>query len=224
MTLCLLLLTPELEPPLFVELESRKIIIGRSEQARVCLPDLSINRQHCSLSKRGQQYLLVDDGSARGTAILQEKEWIWLSPRAPRVIACGTIFRAGDIRLQVVIKKKARECLDAKGKTEQLPLDLVGTALHQLGGAPSQQEVLAALTEILEHPEPKPHLIHEENARAVASTPPKIEQPISGPRSASQKFFKALQADSSWDLLIFLLILAILGSLSFLWYWRQGKF
>lgn len=225
MSICLLVLTPELEPPLFVELESRKIIIGRCEQARVCLPDASISSLHCSLRKRGQQYLLLDEESARGTAIRQEDQWTWLSAHAPRVLQCGTIFRVGDIQLQLVLKQSRKSQLDPRGLTTNLAKDLVGAALSKVMSAPSEKQVQSALKELLELPEPsqsprEQKILQPQSAQAHNESAPAAALPVARSKLSLPLAFRR---DSTWDLLFTLLIIGLLGSLALAWFLHRAS-
>ncbi|MCH2109201.1 MAG: FHA domain-containing protein, partial [Polyangiaceae bacterium] len=70
MPLKVVVLTPEITPPPFLEAKGRRIILGRDPQATVSLPDPSISTLHASLKKRGKDYIISDEGSTNGTFIL----------------------------------------------------------------------------------------------------------------------------------------------------------
>ncbi len=217
MPLCLLILTPEREPPFYVELDSKKIMVGRSSQARVCLPDASISLKHCSLRKRGHQYLLVDEKSSRGTAILQDEQWTWLSDDAPRVVSCGTIFKAGDIQLKVVYRKKSLEALDPRGLCTNLAFELVQFALSKSRGETTEGEVNAALDELLALPEPSDTRATLDT-EAISDSHTGQASPRTKPRASRTNI---LDRDKFWDLILFITITLGLSFLVAAWFFMH---
>ena len=55
------------------DLEEDEIIIGRSEDAPINLGDTNISRQHCSISKQGDELYIEDLGSRNGTFVNDKK-------------------------------------------------------------------------------------------------------------------------------------------------------
>ncbi|MHC4828053.1 MAG: SpoIIE family protein phosphatase, partial [Planctomycetota bacterium] len=67
------------------------VMIGRSREADVCLPDPSVSRRHASLVKREGQWFVTDLGGRHGTTI----NGVRVEPNQPAVAAEGDFIRLG---------------------------------------------------------------------------------------------------------------------------------
>jgi serine phosphatase RsbU (regulator of sigma subunit) len=67
------------------------VLIGRSRDADVCLPDPSVSRRHASLVRREGQWFVTDLGGRHGTTI----NGVRLEPEHPAVAAEGDFIRIG---------------------------------------------------------------------------------------------------------------------------------
>ena len=67
------------------------VLIGRSRDADVCLPDPSVSRRHASLVKREGQWFVTDLGGRHGTTI----NGVRVEPNQPAVAAEGDFIRIG---------------------------------------------------------------------------------------------------------------------------------
>jgi pSer/pThr/pTyr-binding forkhead associated (FHA) protein len=141
-----LVLSAPVEPPLYVERNGRTITLGRDEAADVCLPDPTVSARHASLKKRGDRYLLTDEGSTNGTALVGPGggEPVWLSPGSPRLVQDRDRILLGSVLVEV------RQDSPAEGRpSDDLPRDLVTASLARLGLSIEPEQVDAALTELM---------------------------------------------------------------------------
>ena len=51
------------------ELEREEVFIGRNAQNTICVEDSAVSGRHCSVTRDGQKYTLVDLGSTNGTRL-----------------------------------------------------------------------------------------------------------------------------------------------------------
>ncbi len=140
-----LVLSVPVEPPLFVEPKGRVVRLGRAEDADVRLPDPTVSAYHATLKKRGQSYLLTDEGSRNGTALLglAEDRPVWLEPGSPRVVASGFRLRLGQVELEL------RTDGSAEGlPSEDLARDLITASFATLQLDVSEQRINEALHEL----------------------------------------------------------------------------
>lgn len=141
----MLVLSAPVTPPLYVERSGRTISLGRDVQADVCLPDPTVSPRHASLKKRGDQYLVSDEGSTNGTALLGSEGGapVRLSPGSPRVVRDGDRILVGSVLLEVRLESPA------EGRpSDDLPRDLVTASLAALGHPIDPPAVEAALSEL----------------------------------------------------------------------------
>ena len=76
-----------------------RIFIGRGESADLRLPDPSVSARHASLRQRGNEIVIVDEGSTNGTAL----DSVLLAPQSPRVLRSGDLVRVGRVWLEIRI-------------------------------------------------------------------------------------------------------------------------
>src|SRR5690606_24990881 len=139
-----LVLSAQVEPPLFVEAKGRKIVLGRGADATVRLPDPTVSKQHAVLRKRGDSYLLSDEASTNGTAILTATgDTIWLDQESSTLVGNGARLRLGQVVLEL------RTDGSAEGlPSEDLALDLVTASFATLGLPLEADALTSALDEL----------------------------------------------------------------------------
>lgn len=76
-----------------------RIFIGRGESADLQLPDPSVSARHASLRQRGNEVVIIDEGSTNGTAL----DSVLLAPQSPRVLRSGDLVRVGRVWLEIRI-------------------------------------------------------------------------------------------------------------------------
>jgi pSer/pThr/pTyr-binding forkhead associated (FHA) protein len=76
-----------------------RLFIGRGESSDLRLPDPSVSARHASLRQRGNEVVLIDEGSTNGTAL----DAVLLSPQSPRVVRSGDLVRVGRVWLEIRI-------------------------------------------------------------------------------------------------------------------------
>lgn len=76
-----------------------RIFIGRGEGSELRLPDPSVSARHASLRQRGNELVIVDEGSTNGTAL----DSVLLAPQSPRVVRSGDLVRVGRVWLEIRI-------------------------------------------------------------------------------------------------------------------------
>ncbi len=74
------------------------LVIGRSRECDICLPDPSVSRRHASLVKRDRRWFIVDLGGRHGTQL----NGVTIQPQQPAIIAEGDFIRVGPYTLRVV--------------------------------------------------------------------------------------------------------------------------
>ncbi len=156
-------LSAGLDPPPSIVIHARRASLGRAEHCDVRIPDPSVSQLHASLVKRGDHYLLIDEGSHYGTGVGPGPEPIWLAPDAPRILSDGEHVWLGQIELCVrMVHEKGR-----KTDRDQLPLALVRAGLLSVGIEPSDERIASTLAELTELPD-------EEVPLPLAVNPPKL--------------------------------------------------
>ena len=76
-----------------------RIFIGRGEGSELRLPDPSVSARHASLRQRGNEVVIIDEGSTNGTAL----DSVLLAPQSPRVLRSGDLVRVGRVWLEIRI-------------------------------------------------------------------------------------------------------------------------
>lgn len=149
MAIELQVLSAGLDPPPSVVIKARRASLGRAPHCDVRIPDPSVSQLHASVVKRGEHYLLIDEGSHYGTGVGLGPEPVWLVPDAPRILSDGEHIWLGQIELRVRL-------VDGRGKTterDELPLTLVRAGLTSLGLEPSEERVASTLSELTDLPD-----------------------------------------------------------------------
>jgi serine phosphatase RsbU (regulator of sigma subunit) len=67
------------------------VLIGRSRDAEICLPDPSVSRRHAQMIKREGQWFMMDLGGRHGTTV----NGVRIEPHQPAVVAEGDFIRIG---------------------------------------------------------------------------------------------------------------------------------
>ncbi len=128
--------------PRCISFDDARVTVGRSEQAEIRLPYSVVSSHHLTFERRGQRYVVRDEGSTNGTAldgdILAPGRWYPLSESATLQIV--------DVFIDVELHR--REVVDVDGFT----MAETGTLARELLGEVLPDDDLAYF-ELLEGPE-----------------------------------------------------------------------
>ncbi len=157
MSVALVFLTPPVQPPLAVVLTGRVLEIGRHPDCAVRLAEPTVSLRHLTLRKRGQVYVMTDEGSQNGTLVLAagSDEPVLLGPSAPRVISDRDRIHLGH----VVIELRTRPPFFEEREVELLPdralipERAVRAAMESLSLSMSEAELRQSVDALLEAPE-----------------------------------------------------------------------
>lgn len=156
MSIGIVFLTPPRPRPLAIVLGGRAIEIGRHPRATVRLAEPTVSARHVTLRRRGQAYVMTDEGSPNGTLIVTQgqEEAVVLGPDAPRVVQNHDRVHLGHALLEFrtqppFFDDQEVELLEEK---EALPEQLVRTALSDLGLTLAQEELREAVETLLNAP------------------------------------------------------------------------
>ncbi len=116
----------EAEPSL--TFDAARVVIGRSANCDVRLPDPSVSQRHALLRAQGSEYQIIDDGSTNGTFV----GGVRLSPKAARTLRSGDMVRVGRVYIDVRIDQTAPTA-DLALATRELALALVQHAMEAQG-------------------------------------------------------------------------------------------
>jgi predicted component of type VI protein secretion system len=135
-----------------VLIKGRRAVIGRGEDVDVRIPDPSVALCHATIIKRGEAYLITDEGSKHGTGIAAagRSSPVWLAPDSPRVIEEGERIFIGQIELMAHLEAAPRGA--ASGFDELAP-HLVRAGLLAAGLEPTEDLVARTLEELTGLPE-----------------------------------------------------------------------
>jgi pSer/pThr/pTyr-binding forkhead associated (FHA) protein len=97
LALTLLIQHSEEVDPLSLSFDAPRIVLGRSRNCDVILPDPTVSSRHASLRHEGGRWLLVDEGSSNGLLLGNVR----LSAHTPRVLDDGAMVRIGRSWLEV---------------------------------------------------------------------------------------------------------------------------
>lgn len=154
MALTLVVLSERPEHAHQITLDSPRIVLGRASSCDLCLPDLSVSLRHASLRQRGQDYIILDEGSTNGTFVGPVR----LAPQASRVIRSGDLLRLGRVWLSV--RSESVPVTDNPAlATREIALGMVAQALRADG-----QQTQPCVT-VLEGPDAGATLEIAENER-----------------------------------------------------------
>jgi pSer/pThr/pTyr-binding forkhead associated (FHA) protein len=106
------------------------VVIGRGEASEVRLPDPSVSHRHATIRQRGNEYILVDEGSTNGTFMGGVK----LGAHAPRILKHRDMARVGRVWLEFRFDNAVPPPQTALA-TKELALALVARALEAQGEA-----------------------------------------------------------------------------------------
>lgn len=111
-----------------ITFDAPRLRIGRGESCDLRLPDASVSAVHASLRLRGNDYVLVDEGSTNGTRIGRET----LTAQAPRRVGPNEVLRFGKVWVELRIGS-APVTRSAPSVAKELALDYVIAALDAEG-------------------------------------------------------------------------------------------
>jgi predicted component of type VI protein secretion system len=145
-------LTAQVDPLPSVLVKGRRAVIGRGADVDVRIPDPSVSPHHATIIKRGEAYLLIDEGSRHGTGVVAagRREPVWLAPDSPRVIEEGERIFIGQIELEAHLEAAPR---GAKTGYEELAPHLVRAGLTAAGLLATDELVESTLDELTSLPE-----------------------------------------------------------------------
>lgn len=157
MPVALVFLTPQRTQPLALLLSGRAIEIGRHKTCTVRLAEPTVGMRHLTLRRRGQAYVMSDEGSQNGTIVLgqDDSEPVLLGPDAPRIVQDRDRVHLGHVAIEL----RTEEPFFEEGEVELLsspgvvPLESVRAALRNLGVDLSETELGAAVEALLSAPE-----------------------------------------------------------------------
>lgn len=86
---------PATGPPFDFEPEEEDVIVGRSSDAEIAIPDRSMSRRHARLFLKGGEWLVEDLGSRNGTLLNGRRI------TEPTVVGIGTVLRIGSTTVNV---------------------------------------------------------------------------------------------------------------------------
>ncbi len=109
--------------------DAPRIVIGRGASSDVRIPDTSVSLRHATLSSRGAEYQIIDEGSTNGTFV----GGVRLSPKAPRSLRSGDMIRVGKIWIEVRVDQSTAPTPDLALATRDLALALVQRAMMSQG-------------------------------------------------------------------------------------------
>jgi pSer/pThr/pTyr-binding forkhead associated (FHA) protein len=128
MALTVVVRSGEASTPSTITFDSPRIVIGRGDGCEVRLPDPSVSHRHASIRQRGNDYVVVDEGSSNGTFVGPVR----LSPQAPRVLRPTDYVRVGRVWLEIRVEQ-AMPTQNPQATTRELALALVAGALSAQG-------------------------------------------------------------------------------------------
>lgn len=150
MTVQLEVLTAGLDPPPCVLIKGKRASLGRGPRCDVRIPDPSLSLLHASIVKRGQNYLLIDEGSRYGTGVSTGGEPVWLAADSPRILEDGEHIWLGQIELRVRLIAAVR---GADTGLDDLAERLVTAGLTAAGLEPTEELVQSTLDELTALPD-----------------------------------------------------------------------
>ena len=123
------------------------VLVGRDPACDVVLPDGSVSRRHARLERRGEDWAIIDQGSANGTFLDNQRT-------AEAILHHGQSLRVGSVVLRVEIEN------DEVGATVIGGLDAGETVLSQgtnppeIGAGPSGFDASSAPSRSVSPPPP----------------------------------------------------------------------
>lgn len=198
MALRIFVLSAAVEPAPSVLLKGRRATLGRAEDSHVRIPDPSVSAHHATIIKRGENYLLLDEGSRLGTAAGPWESLVWLAPESPRILRHGEHVLLGQIELRVELVASQKG--EATGQ-EELARTLVRHGLQAAGFEATPQLIESTLDELT----------------ALEDGPIKVEEsePLHEPVGVAALAAEDRHPPWKTDLMIGLLALLIAGGCAF---------
>lgn len=128
MALTVVVRSGDASTPSTITFDAPRIVIGRGEGCEIRLPDPSVSHRHASIRQRGNDYVVVDEGSSNGTFVGPVR----LSPQAPRVLRSTDLVRVGRVWLELRVEQ-ALPTANPQATTREIALALVAGALGAQG-------------------------------------------------------------------------------------------
>ena len=111
-----------------------RVVIGRGASSDVRLPDASVSHRHASLSLRGTDCVVLDEGSTNGTFVGQVR----VASHTSRVVRSGDVICVGRVSLKLRIDRNP-VTRDAGAATREIALALMSKAILSAGGDPTMR-------------------------------------------------------------------------------------
>jgi pSer/pThr/pTyr-binding forkhead associated (FHA) protein len=128
MALTVVVRSGDLKSQATITFDAPRIVIGRGEGCEIRLPDPSVSHRHASIRQRGNEYVVIDEGSSNGTFVGPVR----LSPQAPRIVRSGDLIRVGRIWLELTTAQ-VMPTQNASLVTKEIALALVASSLSAEG-------------------------------------------------------------------------------------------
>lgn len=90
---------PGAEPIATLVLDAPRILVGRAEGSEVRLPEPSVSARHLSIRQKGNDYVLIDEGSTNGTRVGKTT----LVAHAPQTMRPAEVVRVGRLWLELAV-------------------------------------------------------------------------------------------------------------------------
>src|SRR4051812_28881208 len=97
MALSLRLRSGDVVPEPELPFDAPRVVVGRAPGSDLQLPDPSVSLRHASLRQRGNEYVVVDEGSENGTFAGRTR----LVRHAPHPVKSGDLLRFGRVWVEV---------------------------------------------------------------------------------------------------------------------------
>jgi len=128
MALTVVVRSGDASTPSTITFDAPRLVIGRGEGCEIRLPDPSVSHRHATIRQRGNDYVVVDEGSSNGTFVGPVR----LSPQAPRVLRPTDLVRVGRVWLELKVEQTLPTA-NPQATTREIALALVAGALRSQG-------------------------------------------------------------------------------------------
>lgn len=146
----------------------RAVEIGRHPNCTVRLAEPTVGQRHLTLRRRGQAYVMSDEGGRNGTLVVArgESEGVLLGPNAPRIVQDRDRVHLGHVAIEFRTEPPFFEGdeVELLPDAAAVPEQSVRAALAGLGVVASEAELEEAVRTLLGAPE---ELMGPERIRAA---------------------------------------------------------